>query len=476
MTGPHAGHFRLNMWKMRIENLKPFIDQRSDPSQLEQIRQLLNEQETSIVALDDDPTGTQTVYQVPVLTSWNAEDFEQILMEKVPLFYVLTNTRSMTASEARKVNIEIGTNLKIAGLKTGRKLKIISRSDSTLRGHYPLEIHALKQAMDMEDSVEVLVPAFIEGGRFTFENMHYVQEESVLVPASETTFARDKVFGFQNSSLPEWVLEKYQNALKLKDIFSLSNQEISAYGHEQLVQILDNLKEKVLILNAVSYFELEKAALALHLSKKNFIYRTAASFVRAFSGLGPRATLAANELVHGQNGGLVVLGSYVKKSSDQLEQLLKNKSIKPFEVKVKEILHTSADNYLKQLSKEVNRNIGNGADVLVYTSRELVSGASDQENLDIGNQVSSALVRIIHSLEHRPRYLIAKGGITSSDIATKGLGIKKARVLGQAIPGVPVWLTGDEALFKGMTYIIFPGNVGSSSDLSDLVLKLKHNP
>jgi len=92
--------------------------------------------------------------------------------------------------------------------------------------------------------------------------------------------------------------------------------------------------------------------------------------------------------------------------------------------------------------------------------------------LDIGRRVSDALIAIVQGLAVTPRYLIAKGGITSSDTATHGLGVRRAVVLGQAIPGVPVWQLGAESKYPGLGYVVFPGNVGADTALADLVARL----
>ena len=72
-----------------------------------------------------------------------------------------------------------------------------------------------------------------------------------------------------------------------------------------------------------------------------------------------------------------------------------------------------------------------------------------------------------------PRYILAKGGITSSDIATRALNVKKAMVLGQILPGVPVWKLGAESRFPNLAYIVFPGNVGDDRALIAVVRQLK---
>ena len=105
----------------------------------------------------------------------------------------------------------------------------------------------------------------------------------------------------------------------------------------------------------------------------------------------------------------------------------------------------------------------------MYTSRGLVTGATDAESLAIGRSVSEALVEVVRRLEVRPAWVIAKGGITSSDVATGALGIRRAMVLGQAIAGVPVWQAGPESRWPGLVYVVFPGNVGGPDALARMV-------
>lgn len=104
------------------------------------------------------------------------------------------------------------------------------------------------------------------------------------------------------------------------------------------------------------------------------------------------------------------------------------------------------------------------------TSRKLITGADKVSSLDIGNVVAAALVDFLKGLTVRPRYLIAKGGITSSDAATKGLGIRKALIVGQAAAGVPLWRSDEpEAKFPGLPFVVFPGNVGANETLFQVV-------
>ena len=102
---------------------------------LPEIRHRVQSANQTIVVLDDDPTGTQTVYDTPVLTEWSTSSVLAEFEAGLPLFYILTNSRSMTADEAASVNCEIAASLLAAREATGRDYTVISRSDSTLRGH-----------------------------------------------------------------------------------------------------------------------------------------------------------------------------------------------------------------------------------------------------------------------------------------------------------------------------------------------------
>ena len=128
---------------------------------------------------------------------------------------------------------------------------------------------------------------------------------------------------------------------------------------------------------------------------------------------------------------------------------------------------------LAEAQQEINRAISAGRDVLLFTSRNLVKGNDERASLQIGGLVSESLVACVRGLNIRPRYLIAKGGITSSDVATKGLDVRKALVLGQVLAGVPVWQLGAESRFPDMAYVVFPGNVGDENALSEVVAKFK---
>ena len=442
---------------------------------LPEIRAAIEQTRTKVVILDDDPTGTQTSKDLPVLTEWSVAAISDELRGPYPALFILTNSRSLTEDAACHLGREIGENLHQASEQTSINIRIISRSDSTLRGHFPSEVDAVAQTIGKADLPYLIVPFFLEGGRYTLNDIHYVKEGEKLVPAALTPFAKDAAFGFTTSEMSKWVEEKTGGKIPADQVRKVSLDDIRQGGPERVTEVLLEVPDQsACFVNCVSYRDMEVVVRSLFEAEKRgreFLYRTAASFVRTSNGVEAQlGLLTKEELVTGnETGGLFLVGSYVEKSSQQLEHLLSNSDISPLPVNVTNLLSDSERN--REISKaitDVNQALTDGRDVVVYTSRNLITGESSEESLQIGKIVSESLIEIVKALTIQPRYFVAKGGITSSDTATEGLGVKRAMVLGQVQPGVPVWQLGDETKYPGMAYIIYPGNVGAESALTDI--------
>src|SRR5688572_7720550 len=74
----------------------------------------LQAQQEKVVVLDDDPTGTQTVHGVPVLTDWSVPTLRTELENTLQVCFLLTNSRSLPLAEAQALNTAIGRNLQAA--------------------------------------------------------------------------------------------------------------------------------------------------------------------------------------------------------------------------------------------------------------------------------------------------------------------------------------------------------------------------
>lgn len=448
------------------EQLQGFVDA---------IRKELKKKPKTIVVLDDDPTGTQTVYNVPVITEWTNKVLEKEILSS-PVFFILTNSRSLQIQDANILAALIGSRLNKLSKKHKKELVLISRGDSTLRGHYPNEVYALAEGLQIPKAKHVLAPAFFEGGRYTYKNTHYVKEGKEFIPAAKTPFAKDNTFGYLSSNLINWIIEKTNTKADPKNIGSLSIKELRENSEEDLQSVLINPNISYIVANATSYADLEKLALACLQSKETIIYRTAASFVNAITGILPKDCLTKKEIFeeNSKSGSLLVIGSYVPKTTLQLNYLKENTNAIFLELDVTNVLNTAVfSKEIEELIFRVNSNLEKGEDVVLFTSRTIIKGASESKSLEIVNLVSNGLICIVKNLSCTPKYIIAKGGITSSDVATKALKVKRALVMGQAIKGVPIWQLGEESKFPKMPYIIFPGNVGDETALYELLKLLK---
>ncbi len=443
------------------------------------IRAAVGESTTKLVVLDDDPTGTQTIDGLPVLTRWSVPVLTAELNANGPGFFILTNSRSLSSDAAAALSREIGTNLRRASALADAPVEIISRSDSTLRGHFPGEVDALMEAMDTQELPCILAPCFFEGGRLTVNDTHYVAEGDRLIPAAQTPYARDAVFGYRHSNLRRWVVEKNNRGDSGKRVRAISIEDLRHGGPLRVARQLLSLQAgDCCIVNAVEYHDLMvfvAGLMMVHtLENRRFIYRAASSLVRVRAGIEPKKLLSRSDLtLKSQRGGLFVVGSYVPKSNAQLAVLRNSAKMVAVEVAVDALLdNLRQPMVVDRATASINTALARGCDVVLFTSRDLVMGEDAINNLDIGRRVSQSLSNIIAKLEQAPRYLVAKGGITASDIATDALKVRRAVVMGQVLPGVPVWRLGNEARWPGLPYILFPGNVGEDNALAHIQKRL----
>lgn len=405
-----------------------------------------------IIILDDDPTGIQTVHGCKLITQWDKDTVAKALDDDCNFFYVLTNTRAMTPKDAAAVTRSAMEAILSSPKIKNEKLYFISRSDSCLRGHFPLETDVMRQVLT-ENRVKVwnktpFIPAFIEAGRVTIDGIHYMKEGERLIPVSETEFAHDNVFAYSTSVLHNYIIEKGANP----DDYEI----INAQSYEELNVFCDRLTD----------------------ATKDFdgavVVRSSSSFPKAFAKV-PDQESDLSAVIH-QNEetcssiknklGLIIVGSHVKKTTRQLNNLLSQEGVEGIELSVNRILNDA--NYLKEIIQHLSpTNHQREGALVLFTSREEVRLDDANARQNLGQQISNFLVSIVRNLPFTPAYLIAKGGITSHDILTKGLDVKIATVMGQLIKNVPCIMT------NNFPYIIFPGNVGDDNSLANAYLKLK---
>ncbi len=433
-----------------------------------------------IVVLDDDPTGVQTVHDISVYTNWSEDSIRKGFAEENKLFYILTNSRGFTAAQTEIAHREIAKAVDAVSKETGKEYIFISRSDSTLRGHYPLETIILKEEYEKNTGKkidgEILCPFFKEGGRYTIDDVHYVRYGDTLVPAAETEFAKDKTFGYTVSDLKEYVEEKTGGVYKKENVTAISLKDIRALAfdkiEEQLMAVEDFNK---IVVNAIDYVDVKIFCVALYRAMakgKTFMFRTAAAIVKVMGGVSDQPLLTREQMVvkETDNGGIIVIGSHTEKTTRQMEMLKEIPDIAFVELNARLVRDEAA------FAREVERclaleeeYISSGRTVCVYTTRTLITAdtGDKEDDLRLAVRISDAVQSLVGRLSIVPSFVIAKGGITSSDVGTKALAVQRANVLGQIKPGIPVWQTGDESKFPQTPYVIFPGNVGEDSTLKE---------
>ncbi|MCM2989237.1 hydroxyacid dehydrogenase [Bacillus safensis] len=462
-----------------ILNAFPKADSKAIQSAYEQA---LNSFQHKVIVLDDDPTGIQTVHGVSVFTDWSEESIEAGFLEDSRMFFILTNSRSMTEKETAAAHETIAATIVKVAERLDQDFIIVSRGDSTLRGHFPLETEVLRTTIEQQSSRqfdgEILLPFFQEGGRFTINNIHYVQEGHELIPAGDTEFARDRTFGFESSHLGEWIEEKSDGLFTKENTTYISLDDLRALRIEQIKHQLMSVKDfKKVVVNAVDYDDVKVFVTALIeaiQAGQQLMFRSAAALTKVLGGIGDQALLTRDDLIQEESphGGLIMVGSHVKKTTEQLNALQQNKELAFIEFNTHLVLEPEA--FHKEIDRVIQQTetlLASGQSVAVYTRRERLDlgDGRQEEELKLSVQISDAVTSIVQRLTIRPKYLIAKGGITSSDIGTRGLSVKRATVAGQIKPGIPVWKTGEESKFPFMSYVIFPGNVGSKDTLKEAV-------
>lgn len=433
-----------------------------------------------IIVLDDDPTGSQTVHSCLLLMRWDVATLRTGLQDDSPILFVLTNTRSLPPESAASVTKEVCHNLKLA-LKAEEinDFLIVSRSDSTLRGHYPIETDVIAAELGPFDA-HFLVPAFFEGGRITRDSIHYLIIDSVPTPVHETEFARDSVFGYHYSYLPKYVEEKTQGRIKADAVERFLLADIRAGSLEKLMNLTGN---QCAVVDGETQADLNRFAedvlLAASLGKR-FLFRSAASILTALAALPPQAIAAENmaSYVRGGKPGAVIVGSHVKKTTQQLEKLLQADGTVGIEVNVQRLLDQSNQSatLLSEILESTQAAHKAGKTPVVYTSRQELSFKDVKTRLDFGEKVSGLLMDIVRGLPSDIGFLISKGGITSNDVLSNGLALTKARLLGQILAGCSMVITpSDHPQFPNLPVVLFPGNVGDADALATVYRRLTKN-
>lgn len=416
------------------------------------------------VVLDDDPTGTQTVRDLFVLTKWDPDRIARHLDD--PALFLSTNSRSLEEADAVEITRDAVRSALAAARQVGRPVSLVSRSDSTLRGHFPAETLAVAEAMGAPDARILVVPFFGEGGRLTVDDVHLLNRDGIRTPVAETEFARDATFGYRSSNLRDWVAEKYAaGGHSVPVVASLSIGVVRA-GPDAVAEELAALPAGgVAVTNAETDADIETIALgALGAEEAGLplVVRAAASYVRARAGQPSAQPLSPGEL-NVRGPGLIVVGSHVSTTTAQLDVLRSTDAELAMQELAIDDIRTADRSVVGRAAAEADEALAEGRTAVIVTER-----TRRDIGLAGGRAVSTALVAIVRAIERRPAWVVAKGGITSHDIARHGLDMAEARIAGPLLPGVPVWIGTEGSRWPGVPLVVFPGNVGGREALAEV--------
>jgi len=436
----------------------------------------MNNKKIKFVILDDDPTGIQTIHGCLLLTCWEPDYLKKALQDNLSFFYILTNSRAYAPHKVKNMISEIMRNILKVNQILNYQIVFISRSDSTLRSHFPLEINTILQyweiSIDKKVDAIFMIPAFFEGNRITYNNIHFIRSKAYDTPTDQTEFAKDSVFHYSSSYLPVYIEEKTKYHIKAKQVQSISLSLLQPDHEKELYTYLSNLQNRqMVIVNATNYKQLNifsESVLYMMKKGKNFLFQSAASLVKSLTK-NPDQTLLSHQIISKKGPGLFIIGSYVNQTTRQLQVLLKNMSVVPLEISVNKLMiKKNYFNYLFIIRQKIIQTMQANKTPVVFTTRKEIFPNSKKERILLGQKISIFLSELVKKLPVQPSYLVAKGGITSHQILSEGLLVKQSRVLGQILPGVPVISLPHTHQYPNLPFIIFPGNVGDENALVDI--------
>ncbi|WP_167859619.1 four-carbon acid sugar kinase family protein [Paenibacillus cymbidii] len=428
------------------------------------IAQPIDEYPIKTIILDDDPTGTQTVSGVSVILKPTAVAIRhQFSTPDWQAVYILTNSRSMPRDAAVQLVQRIKTDAEQAARETGARIRFLLRGDSTLRGH----IFAEMEALGGEETAALFVPAFPECGRITRAGVHYLLSGITLTPVVKTEFAQDPVFGYGSEGLTDWVAEVSGGGWSASLV--PLEQIRSADGPGAVCQaLLDAKSGTVVIPDAETYADLKRIAEGLRLAEaagKQLVIRSAASFAAVRSGLQPLSLERAE--MSGAGRLLVVCGSHTSASTRQLELLAQRTGATPILVPTHRLLQEEGDAVVRETAERVADKLRFDRFSIIASERVRLQEHSD---LAIGSRVMQAIASIVALVAPECDGVISKGGITSAEVASEGLGADTAYVRGQLESGISLWdiRTRDG---RSIPYGVVPGNIGDDAALLRIVSK-----
>lgn len=457
----------------------PEADESQVESKLAQLATANRRARRWLVVLDDDPTGSQTVRDVPILMGdWTDTDLDAASQHPSAMTVVLTNSRSLEPDDAAALTTTTITACAAVAARRHLALTIVSRSDSTLRGHFRVEIDAALAALRDNDFAArgvVFAPCFLEAGRYTADDVQWVAgSDGRLIPAAASEFARDPMFGYTEHDLTAWLVRQQPDAAVISTGLSdLRGPDATRTVTARLHASRPTDIHLVNVARAVDLITFVTATYDAAASGQNFLYRTGPTALRILAGKPAAAPLTTIDRPAVPDGvhGLIVVGSHTELTNRQVDALNTSIDCHTVELNVERVLSsdTDADAEITRCLGELSASLPCSVTVLQTTRRTVHPDVDNplRTTRTIAAAVNTIVGRVCTDLT--PQFLLAKGGITSHDLAAVALHATRADVLGQLFAGhVSVWRLRN-GRSPQLPYVVFPGNVGDDDALATAV-------
>jgi len=458
-----------------------------------------------VVYLEDDSTGVQKSHDVYLITNYSEMGIRSGVTAAREaghrLLFILTNSRALSIRGAKELNREIAQILARISGEEGLIFRIGSRSDSTLRGHFPLEplvlMETLEPSMGRYDGVIVSYVFLTEMGRITVNRIHLLRIRKDdgsywYRPVHLTRFAEDKRFGYTTSDMAEYVEFKFSTSglgkVKAADVLHIGLHDIRIGGPEEVKRkLLEAENGRIITVDIVTQRDLQVLVLGLLMAEregKNYIYRSAASLPPARVNMKDIPVLTGEDILGTRRlaGNILCLwGSIVDLSNIQLRKVLKQvPDLIPIGFDVRRVLESDEDrdDVIDLALRGAEEAFRRGKHALVYTiprTEYPPEKLSDEVKAANEQRIAAALQEVYNRVSIRPGAVVFKGGTTSST-GLFGSGAKRVYVLGQVAPGIPIvkMLPQDNERFPGeeMLMVLGPGNVGVGETYVEIIEKL----
>lgn len=460
-----------------------------------------------IVYLEDDSTGVQKSHDVYMVIDHSErgirEGIEAARKAGHRLLFILTNSRGLPPKEVKELNRSIVESLMRISKEENIELRLGSRGDSTLRGHFPLEPLTIKMILEAKGRVVdgiIVSHAFLtEMSRITVNNIHLLRIRKKdgsfwYTPVHLTGFAQDPVFHYPTSNMRKYVEYKFAASnLKIgaEVILHISIDDVRRGGPEKVASMLLEAENgQVITVDAVTHKDLEVFVLGLLWAEgrgKYFVYRTAASFPPARVGMTDQPALTRKQIVGERRlrGGILCLwGSIGELSNIQLERMIEEMADwVSVEFDVRKVLENEEERekIIDCAKDSVEEALKQNKNVVVYTIPRCeypAEGLSEEERTANHLKIANSLQQVYERIRSPPSVLVIKGGTTSS-IGLLSSGARKVYALGQIDSGIPIVkiLPEDNTRFPGRETLVIlgPGNVGVADTYVEMMKKLLSN-